>query len=81
MVAQIAMEQFTRFVEENVRFSQEDFAILGLNMVGCAFFYYFMLLLKLPDHSWYLTLYSSGVRVLLRRVLLLPPGQGRLRRG
>ena len=61
MAAQAVMDQFTRFVEENIRFSQEDFAILGLNMVGCVFVYYFMRLLRLPDHSWYLTLYSSGV--------------------
>ena len=61
MAAQAVMDQFTSFVEENIRFSQEDFAILGLNMVMCVFVYYFMRLLRLPDHSWYLTLYSSGV--------------------
>ena len=55
------VDQFTAFVTENVRFSSEDFAILGLNMLGCLFVYYLMRALKVPDHSWYLTLYSSGV--------------------
>ena len=55
------MDQFTAFVAENVRFSSEDFAILGLNMLGCLVVYYVMRALKVPDHSWYLTLYSSGV--------------------
>ena len=30
-------------------------------MLGCLFVYYLMRALKVPDHSWYLTLYSSGV--------------------
>ena len=55
------MDQFSAFIAENVRFSSEDFAILGLNMLGCLFVYYLMRALKVPDHSWYLTLYSSGV--------------------
>jgi betaine lipid synthase len=55
------MDQFTTFIGDNVRFSQEDFAILGLNMLGCLVVYYLMRALKVPDHSWYLTLYSSGV--------------------
>jgi|TARA_B100001142_G_C13923881_1_gene496531 ABC-type nickel/cobalt efflux system permease component RcnA len=60
-MAEAILERFTAFVTENVKFSQEDFAILGLNCVGCVLFYYFMRLLRVPDHSWYLTLYSSGV--------------------
>ena len=55
------MDQFTQFFADNIRFSTADFALLGLNMLGCAFVYYFMRLLRVPDHSWYLTLYSSGV--------------------
>ena len=55
------MDQFTAFLADNIRFSTEDFALLGLNMLGCVFVYYFMRLLRVPDHSWYLTLYSSGV--------------------
>ena len=57
----LKMDQFTQFIAENIRFSQEDFAILGLNMIGCAIVYYVMRFLRVPDHSWYLTLYSSGV--------------------
>jgi hypothetical protein len=30
-------------------------------MLGCVFVYYLMRLMRVPDHSWYLTLYSSGV--------------------
>ena len=56
-----AMDQLTQFLADNVRFSQEDFAILGLNMVGCALVYYLMRFMRVPEHSWYLTLYSSGV--------------------
>merc|ERR1719498_452521 len=55
------MDQLTQFLADNVRFSQEDFAILGLNMVGCALVYYLMRFMRVPEHSWYLTLYSSGV--------------------
>ena len=28
------MDQFTQFIAENIRFSQEDFAILGLNLLA-----------------------------------------------
>lgn len=55
------MDQFTTFFADNIRFSTADFYLLGLNILGCAFVYYFMRLLRVPEHSWYLTLYSSGV--------------------
>jgi len=55
------IEQLAAFAGEHIHFSGADFSLLGLNMVGCAIFYYFLRMLKVPDHSWYLTLYSSGV--------------------
>lgn len=63
MVAQIATAsaQMAQFLAENVRFSGNDMMLLGSNMIACAFVYYFLRFLKLPDHSWYLTLYSSFV--------------------
>ena len=63
MVAQIATAsaQMAQFLAENVRFSGNDMILLGSNMIACAFVYYFLRFLKLPDHSWYLTLYSSFV--------------------
>lgn len=53
--------QMGQFLMENVRFSSSDWMLLVSNMIACAFVYYFLRLLKLPDHSWYLTLYSSFV--------------------
>ena len=73
MVAQIATAsaQMAQFLAENVRFSGNDMILLGSNMIACAFVYYFLRFLKLPDHSWYLTLFSSFV--ILRRVVLVLP--------
>jgi len=48
----MAADQFTDFLGEYIKFSQADFALLGLNMLGCAFVYYFMRLMRVPDHSW-----------------------------
>ena len=60
-IAMSFSEQMTTFLAENVRFSGDDFLLLGSNMIACAFVYYFLRFLKIPDHSWYLTLYSSFV--------------------
>ena len=46
------MEQLAAFAAEHIHFSGADFSLLGLNMVGCAIFYYFLRMLKVPDHSW-----------------------------
>lgn len=64
------MAQMSAFTAENVSFSHEDFVILCLNMFACACVYYTLRMIKLPDHSWYLTLYSSGVTSFIGLYLL-----------
>jgi betaine lipid synthase len=53
--------QLSVFAAENIAFSKEDVVILCLNMFACVCVYYTLRLIGVPDHSWYLTLYSSGV--------------------